>query len=123
MPQVNGLLPRILLFIVPRLHREHGGNCLLHQSLLAQLSRSVITTALTLFLTDSGLNIPLILIESLGAGLATVTRPDWQDAFASGGVGGLIGASLSPVGGFGKFCLVIVSGVYYSAEKTSRDQF
>ncbi|KAF8591678.1 hypothetical protein K439DRAFT_1644055 [Ramaria rubella] len=56
-----------------------------------------------------GLNTPLILIESLGAGMATVTRQDWQDAFTSGGVGGLIGASLSPAGGFGKFCLVIMA--------------
>lgn len=55
-----------------------------------------------------GLNIPLILIESFGAALATVTREDWQAAFLDGGAGGLIGAALSPAKGFGKFCLVIV---------------
>ncbi|KAF8488734.1 permease for cytosine/purines, uracil, thiamine, allantoin-domain-containing protein [Gautieria morchelliformis] len=54
-----------------------------------------------------GLNTPLILIESLGAGMATVT--DWQAAFSSGGTGGLLGAALSPTGGFGKFCLVILA--------------
>jgi hypothetical protein len=56
----------------------------------------------------TGLNVPLILIESLGAGMVTVNQQDWQDAFSSGGVGGLLGASLSSTGGFGKFCLVIV---------------
>ncbi|KAF8522748.1 permease for cytosine/purines, uracil, thiamine, allantoin-domain-containing protein [Hysterangium stoloniferum] len=56
-----------------------------------------------------GLNLPLILVECLGAGMATVTRQDWQDAFTSGGVGGLIGATLSPAKGFGKFCLVLTA--------------
>ena len=69
------------------------------------LSRDVFTLA---SLDRAGLNLPLILIESLGAGLATVTRQDWQDAFQSGGTGGLLGATLSSTGGFGKFCLVIV---------------
>jgi hypothetical protein len=62
----------------------------------------------SLHLYHAGLNTPLILIESLGAGMATLTRQDWQDAFLSGGTGGLLGASLSSTGGFGKFCLVIV---------------
>ncbi|KAF8523798.1 permease for cytosine/purines, uracil, thiamine, allantoin-domain-containing protein [Hysterangium stoloniferum] len=56
-----------------------------------------------------GLNVPLILVQCLGAGMATVTRQDWQDAFNSGGVGGLIGATLSPAKGFGKFCLVLTA--------------
>ena len=68
-----------------------------------------------------GLNIPLILIESLGAGLSTVARPDWRAAFESGGVGGLIGAALSPLGGFGKFCLVIVSDANCSGRRISND--
>jgi hypothetical protein len=64
-----------------------------------------------------GLNTPLILIESLGAGMATV--PDWQAAFTSGGTGGLLGAALSSTGGFGKFCLVIVSWIYAPAESVN----
>lgn len=52
---------------------------------------------------------PCILIECLGAAEATVTRADWQAQYASGGVGGLLGASLSPAGGFGKFLLVLLA--------------
>lgn len=72
-------------------------------------------------LCHSGLNTPLILIESLGAGMVTVTQQDWQDAFSSGGVGGLLGASLSSTGGFGQFCLVIVRYMilrYFNNTKT-----
>ncbi|GJJ09156.1 hypothetical protein Clacol_003378 [Clathrus columnatus] len=71
---------------------------------------SVDSSSTAIFLLNFlGLNIPLILVESLGAGLATVTREDWQTAFTDGGVGGLIGASLSPAKGFGKFCLVLTA--------------
>jgi len=59
-------------------------------------------------LTYIGLNIPCILLESLGAALTTVTRQDWQQRYIDGGVGGLLGASLSPAGGFGQFLLVIL---------------
>ena len=40
---------------------------------------------------------------------ATAINPDWLDAYNSGSVGGLIGAVLAPVGGFGKFCLVLLA--------------
>lgn len=61
------------------------------------------------WLTYFGLNLPCILIEALGAAEATVTRADWQQQYADGGVGGLLGASLSPAGGFGKFLLVLLA--------------
>ena len=40
---------------------------------------------------------------------ATTANPEWAAAYKSGSVGGLIGAVLAPVGGFGKFCLVLLS--------------
>jgi purine-cytosine permease-like protein len=40
---------------------------------------------------------------------AAVANPAWQDAYNSGSVGGLLGAILAPVGGFGKFCLVLLA--------------
>ena len=40
---------------------------------------------------------------------ATVANPAWADAYKKGSVGGLIGAVLDPVGGFGKFCLVLLA--------------
>ena len=40
---------------------------------------------------------------------ATVNNPAWADAYSSGSVGGLLGAVLAPVGGFGKFCLVLLA--------------
>jgi purine-cytosine permease-like protein len=39
---------------------------------------------------------------------ATTVNPAWKDAYTNGSVGGLIGEALSPVGGFGKFCLVLL---------------
>jgi len=60
--------------------------------------------------TYAGLNVPLILVESLGAAcMSTFTaRPDYQAAYEADGVGGLLRACLSPAGGFGDFCVVIV---------------
>lgn len=49
-----------------------------------------------------GLNIPLILIESLGAAYMT-TLPARQAKYNEDGVGGLIAAGLSPLSGFGQF--------------------
>lgn len=60
------------------------------------------------WLTYIGLNLPCILIECLGAAAATVSREDWQAQYTDGGVGGLLGATLSPAGGFGKFLLVLL---------------
>jgi purine-cytosine permease-like protein len=40
---------------------------------------------------------------------ATLVNPDWATAYENGSVGGLIGAVLAPVGGFGKFCLVLLA--------------
>lgn len=40
---------------------------------------------------------------------ATVNDPAWAAAYKNGSIGGLIGQALSPVGGFGKFCLVLLA--------------
>ena len=39
----------------------------------------------------------------------TITNPDYTDAFANGGTGGLLSQVLSPWGGGGKFILVLLS--------------
>ena len=36
-------------------------------------------------------------------------NPAWKDAHTKGSVGGLLGAVFAPVGGFGKFCLVLLA--------------
>ncbi|KAH8109158.1 permease for cytosine/purines, uracil, thiamine, allantoin-domain-containing protein [Phellopilus nigrolimitatus] len=61
------------------------------------------------WLTYAGLNLPCILIECLGAAEATITRPDWQARYASGGIGGLLAATLSPAKGFGQFLQVLLA--------------
>ncbi|THH02634.1 hypothetical protein EW145_g6721 [Phellinidium pouzarii] len=61
------------------------------------------------WLTYAGLNLPCILIECLGSAAATVTRADWQQRFADGGVGGLLAATLSPAKGFGSFLQVLLA--------------
>ncbi|KII88697.1 hypothetical protein PLICRDRAFT_176250 [Plicaturopsis crispa FD-325 SS-3] len=64
------------------------------------------------FWTYLGLNIPLILIESLGAAAMTTfgQKTTWEDQYDTGSVGGLLGAGLvGPMGGFGRFLLVIMA--------------
>lgn len=76
------------------------------------------------FWTYLGLFLSLNLIEMLGISTlsflqlltigaacmaATVNNPAWAAAYTSGSVGGLLGAVLAPVGGFGKFCLVLLA--------------
>ncbi|CCL99400.1 uncharacterized protein FIBRA_01418 [Fibroporia radiculosa] len=64
------------------------------------------------FWTYLGLNIPLILVEALGAAAMTTftAKTTWGDAYAENSIGGLLGAGLSgPMGGFGGFLLVIIS--------------
>jgi purine-cytosine permease-like protein len=57
------------------------------------------------------LNIPLILIESLGAAYMTTltSKPTWATKYDDNGVGGLIAAGLSPLGGFGGFLTVLMA--------------
>lgn len=58
-----------------------------------------------------GLNLPLILIETFGAAMMTTfaAKPDWAAAYDSNGLGGLLGAPLESLGGFGKFLLVLLA--------------
>lgn len=58
-----------------------------------------------------GSYIPSILLQTLGVGLTTAleTTPAWQAAFTDNGVGGLVGAVVVPLGGFGKFLLVLLA--------------
>ena len=51
----------------------------------------------------------ILLTKGAACMAATVANPEWKAAHAKGSVGGLIGAVLSPVGGFGKFCLVLLA--------------
>ncbi|KAH8924210.1 hypothetical protein BT69DRAFT_1261642 [Atractiella rhizophila] len=61
--------------------------------------------------TYAGLNIPTVLIESLGAGMMTtfLNKPTWEERYLRDGIGGLLGAGLSPLGGFGQFLLVLLA--------------
>jgi len=61
--------------------------------------------------TYLGLNTPLILIETLGAAMMTTfnSKTTWGDDYNNGGLGGLLAAPLSPLGGFGRFLLVLLA--------------
>ncbi|KAJ4481921.1 permease for cytosine/purines, uracil, thiamine, allantoin-domain-containing protein [Lentinula aciculospora] len=64
------------------------------------------------FWTYFGLNVPLILVETLGAAAMSTfnQKTTWADAYAENSVGGLLGAGLAgPMGGFGSFLLVIMA--------------
>ncbi|GAA6061008.1 hypothetical protein JCM10212_001064 [Sporobolomyces blumeae] len=64
------------------------------------------------FSTYFGLNIPLIFLESLGALMMSTfdAKPSWGVAYAGQGLGGLLGAPLiGPMGGFGRFLLVVLA--------------
>ncbi|KAL5343909.1 permease for cytosine/purines, uracil, thiamine, allantoin-domain-containing protein [Aspergillus crustosus] len=61
-----------------------------------------------------GLIFPLLFVEMLGVALMTATSINnydnkYQVGYEASGNGGLIGAVLDPLGGFGKFCLVILA--------------
>jgi NCS1 nucleoside transporter family len=64
------------------------------------------------FWTYLGLNIPLILVEILGAAAMTTfgNKSTWETAYDTNSVGGLLGAGLAgPMGGFGSFLLVLMA--------------
>lgn len=63
--------------------------------------------------TMAGLWLPCALIQIAGAAFAcaalSMEIDGWADAFTNNSVGGLLGVALLPMGGFGKFLLVILS--------------
>lgn len=56
-------------------------------------------------------SLPQVLLQCLGAAVAAAAPSvsSWSDPYASDDVGGLLAAMLGPVGGFGKFLLVVLS--------------
>lgn len=59
--------------------------------------------------TYFGIAVPTILVQLLGAALYTGAQvdPAWQHAYVEYGVGGPLMKALEPVGGFGKFLMVL----------------
>ena len=59
--------------------------------------------------TYVGILVPSLLCLTLGAALYTgaQTNPEWMQAYDDHAVGGLLAQALKPVGGFGKFLLVL----------------
>lgn len=64
----------------------------------------------TAIMTGSGITIGKLLIEFLGIGLASglATTPAWAAAFGHS-TGALIAEAFAPLGGFGKFCAVVLA--------------
>jgi len=61
--------------------------------------------------TYLGMNIPMILLELLGAACMTTfnQKTTWADAYDNESIGGLLGATLQgPMGGFGSFLMIIL---------------
>jgi len=61
--------------------------------------------------TYLGMNIPMILLELLGAAMMTTfnNKTTWGEAYEAESIGGLLGASLQgPMGGFGSFLMIIL---------------
>ncbi|OAA65992.1 purine-cytosine permease [Niveomyces insectorum RCEF 264] len=64
------------------------------------------------FWTFGGLFLPLVFTELLGAAVMTAATndPDYEQAYMSGGIGGLLAMVLQPpLGRFGDFCLVVLA--------------
>lgn len=66
------------------------------------------------FATWVGLVVPLVFTEMLGVAVFTATSINngnnkYMAGYQASGNGGLLGAVLDPLGGFGKFCLVILA--------------
>ena len=89
------------------LQREHETRYPQVESLLLDLSRAFL---LSEFHRMAGYHLTLFLLI-IGAACATAITVDqaWSDAYTTGSVGGLLGIALSPAGGFGKFCLVLLA--------------
>jgi purine-cytosine permease-like protein len=53
----------------------------------------------------------LILVETFGAAMMTTfnNNPNFETRYNSDSIGGLLAAGLSPAGGFGQFCLVVLA--------------
>lgn len=63
------------------------------------------------FFTYIGMNLPMILLELLGAACMTTfnQKTTWGEAYDNESIGGLLGATLvGPMGGFGSFLMVIL---------------
>ncbi|KZT25948.1 hypothetical protein NEOLEDRAFT_1241485 [Neolentinus lepideus HHB14362 ss-1] len=70
------------------------------------------TSAWRIFIaTYLGLNVPLILVQSLGAAytIACQNNAAWGASSAENGVGGMIAAGLSPMNGVGRFFTLIMA--------------
>lgn len=65
------------------------------------------------FYTFAGLYLPCMIFQVLGAAFAAAALSGsvttWGDALGNGSVGALVGVALEPLGGFGKFLLVIIA--------------
>ncbi|KAL4894719.1 permease for cytosine/purines, uracil, thiamine, allantoin-domain-containing protein [Aspergillus ambiguus] len=61
--------------------------------------------------TYVGILVPSVLVQTLGAALytGTITSTDWNNAYHSSGVGGLLKMALEPAGGFGKFLMILAA--------------
>lgn len=61
--------------------------------------------------TFLGLYLPACLLQLLGSAFSAAALsglvPTWETAYSEGSVGGLVGEALKPLGGFGKFLLVL----------------
>jgi NCS1 nucleoside transporter family len=69
-------------------------------------------TSRVFWLTFLGVFIPCVLLETLGMAFTTgiANVPAWKAGFGNtGDVGGLLSAVVSPLGGFGKFLLVLLA--------------
>jgi len=62
----------------------------------------------TFFYTFFGTYIPIVCCGLTGAALMTISDPSYVAAYESHSLGGLVGRILQPVGGFGKFILVLM---------------
>ncbi|BFZ64788.1 Purine-cytosine permease fcy21 [Saitoella coloradoensis] len=53
---------------------------------------------------------PLCFVQFIGAAAITmIDTPAYGDAYTTNSIGGLVGAILAPLGGFGSFCLVVMA--------------
>ena len=61
--------------------------------------------------TYLGFLLPLVLLEVLGAAFAVslTANETWNNGYLDNGLGGLLVAAMKPVGGFGKFCVVVLA--------------
>ena len=86
-----------------------SGWCTIAADYNTRLDPKIVPAWRTFAMTWLGTYLPICFTMTLSACFQTLTKESYADALQDNGIGGMAGALLSPLAGFGKFILVILA--------------